>query len=195
MADITKMFDPVIHAITPHFQTLGVRLQSGFDRVCARLDILADIAAQDEFLEIRRTINLTLTAATEVSLIEVQLGQEYELEVISSLGAMTVTVNESGRFRWAHQYSVPDAKAGEGLILREGNQYTIVSAGNASPVPVSVQLKLRNYPTPIKTRTVGNMEPGVDLTEGPPADDNTNRHGPVNVANGSGSIPRSMMGL
>lgn len=166
----------------PQFLSLGERLTIGFERVCARLDRLNELTDTEEFLELRRTTNLELTASAEVSLIESAVGEEWELELISVLGAMTITVNESGRFRYCKQFSTADCQPAIGLILRGGNQYTIVSTGNAAPTKVTVQLKQRTRPKPRKTQSSGNIEPAMDARDTSyPADDNLNRHGPVNV--------------
>lgn len=99
------------------------------------------------------------------------------LEVVTVLDACTITINESGAFRFARQFDKPDIMTPIGIPFYGGGSLTIAAeTQSGNPVKVYVQLSKR-IPKPSRpTIHTGMMNPRADGEEWANELDNLSRH-------------------
>lgn len=112
------------------------------EQIIERLDRLIEETHSEEFTETRRRIPLTLTADESVDIAQIPANQEWELEVVGVLAPTAITINESGSFRFAKQFANADTVSPH-IVFQGGNDIDIITTGNASPVRVFIQFKIK----------------------------------------------------
>jgi hypothetical protein len=157
------IFDAYINTqLRPAMITAGQRAEAYAERILARLDMLVEATQAPEFAEYHPRQAFTLTAGTAQDLRQIPAGEMWELEYVSCAGAATITVNEGGDlFVYAKQFTVADAQFGIGLMFGGGAAPTIISAGNATPIPVVLQFKRRHI-LPARLSNAAGLMHGSD---------------------------------
>lgn len=139
---MTNFFDKYVGDFSRGAQVAGETARAYADRIINRLDTIIETLRSEEYTEVRRRHNLTLTADVDTFVVQVPANEAWELEVLGILDTASVTINESGNFRFAKQFGTADT-LNPRLVFHGGNDIRIVATGNTVPVEVYLQFKAR----------------------------------------------------
>lgn len=178
--------DRYIEQAKPVANQIAGTAEAYANRIIQRLDDIVEALESEEYTEERRDYRLSLTADVEQDVVQVPVGQSWELEQLSALGTAAVTVNEAGRFKYVTQFNSADTQ-NPGTIFRGGEAITIVASGNVTPLSVYIQFKVQRRKAAKPTRSAGDIVQPTDQRNFDEVD-NMGRHFARDIAQGVNPI-------
>lgn len=142
------IFDPLIHALTPHMQDFKHIGHSMGERMISRLDLILMALQSEDFAEMHPQQNFILTVATPVDMRAIPTTENWELEAVAaySSGAtpiITIRDGAGGKLFYADSFTSAAIRQGLGIILPGGSTPNIVSEQSGATVMVQFKRQLR----------------------------------------------------
>lgn len=142
------IFDPLIHALTPHMQDFKHIGHSMGERMISRLDLILMALQSEDFAEMHPQQNFILASGVAIDMRAVPTTENWELEMVAAYSPaatpiITIRDGAGGKLFYADSFTGAAVRQGLGIILPGGSTPSIVSEVAGSTVVVQFKRQLR----------------------------------------------------